>query len=74
MTSFLRIAFGLLWLLLAIGVVALGVALLLNRFSYATAVWIIGASFLLSVLGWPDARVGVAINAALLVSFIALRG
>ena len=65
---------GLLWLLLAIGVVALGAAILVNRFSYVPALWIIGASFLLSIMGWPDARVGVAINAALLASFIALRG
>ncbi|MCM3881975.1 MAG: hypothetical protein ND807_17845 [Vicinamibacterales bacterium] len=59
---------GVLWLILAIAVAGLGTSYLANRLSYPAALGIVGASLLMSIAGWPDARIGVAINAVLLVA------
>jgi hypothetical protein len=57
---------GILWLLLAIAVAGLGTSYLANRMSYPAAFGVVGASLLMSIAGWPDARIGVVINVVLL--------
>ncbi len=58
---------GILWLMvaLALGVCAIG---LLARASWWIPVALVAASFslFLSVIGWPDSRIGVFINVAIL--------
>jgi uncharacterized membrane protein len=63
---------GILWLALAVAVAGTGVSFLANRVSYQCVFFIVSASLLMSVAGWPDARIGVAINGVLLVVLIVL--
>ena len=61
-------AVGVVWLLLALLFVAsaAGVGLRLPWWR-PVVLWAAVASVLFSVLGWPDARVGVAVNVAILL-------
>jgi hypothetical protein len=64
-------AFGLLWLLGALGFVLASAGAVTNGlwwpgFALTDSVY----SLLLSILDWPDARIGVAVNAALVVLIV----
>jgi hypothetical protein len=59
-------ALGVVWLIAAVVFVLLGGALLAGVSVRAWLFAIVGLSLALCVLGWPAARIGVAVNAALL--------
>ncbi|HVZ39449.1 MAG TPA: ABC transporter permease [Candidatus Kapabacteria bacterium] len=65
-------AIGLLWLLAAVAFVAVAIGL------YAGAAWwrpgalgVAGFSLVLGILCWPEARIGVVINAAIIAFLLA---
>lgn len=58
---------GLLWLAAALAFAATGLAVIVSRpWAVGAVTWVAGASLVLSLLGWPDARIGVVVNAAIL--------
>lgn len=59
-------AVGVVWLIAAVAFVLLGSALLAGMSVRAWLFAILGLSLALCAVGWPDARIGVAINAVLL--------
>lgn len=59
-------AVGVVWLIAAVAFVLLGSALLAGVSVRAWLFAILGLSLALCAVGWPDARIGVAINAVLL--------
>ena len=59
---------GVFWLLTALTCVAAGAAVVLQMaWALRLVAFTVVASLLLCVIGWPDARTGVAVNIALLV-------
>jgi hypothetical protein len=66
---------GALWLVAALAVAAAGVAVL-ARAPWWTAATVIAASFslALSVAGWPQARIGVFVNIAIIAVALIVRG
>lgn len=60
-------AVGVLWLLVGVAFVVTGVGAWLQQgWWWATAVWVAAASLAMSVMGWPEARIGVVLNVVLL--------
>jgi hypothetical protein len=57
-------AVGVVWLLLALVVVVVGVALLAGIWSYPVAMWVLVASLALCL---PDARIGLVLDIVLLI-------
>ncbi len=58
---------GLLWLALGLAFVAAGVVTWMDRPTWPRTVLLLSAaSLVMSVLGWPAARIGVAVNLGLL--------
>jgi hypothetical protein len=67
-------AFGILWLLAALGFwVASAGAVAGASWWVSTALVVSVCSLILSVFDWPDARIGVAVNAVLVVLLLAGR-
>ncbi len=63
---------GLLWLLVALGFVAAAVATLRNSSLWPTlTLGVVAFSTALCILGWPDSRIGLAVNLALLALLLA---
>lgn len=57
---------GLGWLALAMAMAGLGLVLLsVGWFSFPTMLAIVGVSLVFCVLEWPEARIGVAVNLAI---------
>jgi hypothetical protein len=66
-------AVGVAWLLVGLAFVVTGVATWLSQGWWsAAATWVAIASLALSVLGWPQARIGVVLN--VLILFLLLAG
>ena len=62
---------GILWLLAAIGLFAAAVATFRGSPSWPTlALSVTGVSLVLSILAWPDSRIGVGVNLAILVALL----
>jgi hypothetical protein len=63
--------FGVLWLIAALAFVVAGVACLTGQEWWITyASWTAAFSLVLGILGWPDARIGVAVDLLILVLLI----
>jgi hypothetical protein len=61
-------AVGVVWLLLALGFVAVALGAVLERAGWVqAAVGVALVSLMWTLVGWPDARIGAVVNAALLV-------
>ena len=66
-------AYGLLWLLLGAAFVTCAVGALTHQHWWIHwTPWVAGASLLLSTLSWPESRIGVVVNLAILVWFHAV--
>jgi uncharacterized membrane protein YphA (DoxX/SURF4 family) len=61
---------GVVWLLLALALVVVGIALLMGIWSYPVAMWVLVASLAVCVVGLPDARIGLVVNIVLLIALI----
>jgi hypothetical protein len=64
---------GIAWLVLAIGFVASGAGLMSG---WENTVWIVrlaALSLVLCVVGWPDTRIGLVVNAAILAVLFGVR-
>lgn len=58
---------GLTWLLAAVALIVVAVGLIVGApWSLPAAVVTLGASLALSVVGWPDSRIGIVVNVLLL--------
>jgi hypothetical protein len=58
---------GLLWLALAIAFVLTGVSVVRQTSGWQTAVWVVSlASLIACVVSWPEARIGVVVNVAII--------
>ncbi len=68
-------AVGIIWLLLALAFAAAGVMVWLTLPQATTAVFVLSAaSFVMSLIAWPDSQIGVVVNLAIaLFVFGALR-
>ena len=66
-------ALGFVWLIAAVAFVLLGSALLAGVSVRAWLFAIPGLSLALCAVGWPDARIGVAVNAVLLGVLLLMR-
>jgi hypothetical protein len=64
---------GILWLLVASGLVLLGSVLFSGVGVRAAVLPLLGFSLLLCFVGWPDARIGVVVNIVLLGVMLAVR-
>ena len=64
---------GILWLLVASGLVLLGSVLFSGVGVRAAVLPLLGFSLLLCFVGWPDARIGVVVNVVLLGVMLAVR-
>jgi hypothetical protein len=64
---------GILWLALALGFFAAGAAILTGRWDPVWMVRLAALSLVFCVIGWPDARIGVAVNLAIIAALFALR-
>lgn len=58
---------GVVWLLLALALVVVGIALLVGIWSYPVAMWVLVLSLVMCVIGLPDARIGLVLNIVLLI-------
>jgi hypothetical protein len=64
-------AFGVLWLIAALAFVVAGFACLTSQAWWTSfAVWTAAFSLVLSILGWPEARLGTAVDLLILVLLI----
>jgi hypothetical protein len=65
---------GILWLMAAVALLVCGVGAL-ARAPWWTSATLVAALFslILSVAGWPDARIGVFVNVAILIVLFASR-
>ena len=64
-------AFGVLWLIAALAFVVAGLACLTGQAWWLTySTWVAVFSLVLSVLGWPEARIGVVVDFLILVLLI----
>jgi hypothetical protein len=61
---------GVAWLMAAVAFVLLGIALLAGVNVRAGVLVMLSLSLVLSVLGWPESRIGIAVNAVLLVALL----
>lgn len=62
---------GLLWLAGAIGFLLAGVGLMLGQpWWQSLTLYVSLASFVISVLGWPDSRIGLIINVVIILYLI----
>lgn len=59
--------FGLLWLVTAVAFIVAGIAGLTGGLWWPFAAWVAGFSLLLGVLGWPETRIGIVVDIAILV-------
>ena len=66
-------ALGVAWLLVALTFVLLGCAMIAGWNVRTWAFRVLAASVVLCVLGWPEARIGLAVNALLLGGLLAVR-
>lgn len=63
--------FGVLWLIAALAFVVAGIACLTGQAWWITyATWTAVFSLLLSILGWPDARIGVVVDLMILALLV----
>jgi hypothetical protein len=60
--------FGILWLVLAAGFIAAGVAVISGWWDSVWIVRLTAMSLILCIAGWPDTRIGLAVNVAILVA------
>lgn len=59
---------GLLWLALAIAFALVGVSVMRQTSGWQTAAWVVSiVSLLACVVSWPEARIGVFVNVAVIV-------
>ena len=64
---------GILWLALAVGFLAAGAAILAGRWD---PIWIVrlgGLSFVFCLIAWPEARIGAAVNLAIVATLFAIQ-
>ncbi len=61
-------ALGLLWLALAIGFVVAGAALVAARQDVVWIARLAAVSLVLCIVAWPDTRIGLGVNAAILAA------
>jgi hypothetical protein len=66
-------AFGIVWLALALGFVVAGAAFLAGWHDNIWIVRLAGLSLVFCVVGWPDARIGILVNAAIIAAVFALQ-
>ncbi len=66
-------AMGILWLALALGFLATGAAMLAGRWDPVWLVRLAALSLTFCLVGWPDARLGVAVNLTILVMLVTIR-
>lgn len=65
-------AVGVVWLVVGLAFVGTGIATWLSQGWWsAAAIWVAIASLALSVLGWPQARIGVVLNVVILLLLLA---
>ena len=65
-------AVGLVWLLLGLGFVAVAAGAVLGRAGWVQAAIMVAlVSLMWCVVGWPEARIGAVVNAALLTALVA---
>ena len=64
-------AVGVVWLLLALGFVAVALGAVLGRAGWVqAAIGVALFSLMWCIVGWPEARLGALVNAALLVALV----
>ena len=64
-------AVGVVWLLLALGFVAVALGAVLGRTGWVqAAIGVALFSLMWCIVGWPEARLGALVNAALLVALV----
>ena len=66
-------ALGIVWLALAIGFCASGAAVLTGWWDAVWVVRLAAISLVFCLVGWPDARIGLFVNLAIIVALFALR-
>ena len=64
---------GIVWLALAIGFCASGAALFAGWWDAVWVVRLTAISLVFCLVGWPDARIGLFVNLAIIVALFAIR-
>jgi len=66
-------AVGIVWLALALGFCASGAAVLAGWWDAVWVVRLAAISLVFCLVGWPDARIGLFVNLAIIVALFAIR-
>ncbi len=66
-------AVGIVWLALALGFCASGAAVLAGWWDVVWVVRLAAISLVFCLVGWPDARIGLFVNLAIIVALFAIR-